>query len=75
MSAFVVVDDENTHNNYTSQLHDEYLVFTSLCCIRGSQNCSSNNCVLNTTSPPQSHLWRAVLPPLTAENGLACCMC
>jgi len=27
------------------------------------------------TSPPQSQLGRAVLPPLAAENGLARCMC
>jgi len=27
------------------------------------------------TSPPQSHLGRAALPPLTAENRLAHCMC
>jgi len=27
------------------------------------------------TSPPQSHLGRAVSPLLTAENGLARCVC
>jgi len=30
---------------------------------------------LQTTSPPQSHLGRAASPPLTAENGLARCVC
>jgi len=27
------------------------------------------------TSPPQTHLERAISPPLTAENGLARCVC
>jgi len=27
------------------------------------------------TSPPQSHFGRAASPPLTAENGLARCVC
>jgi len=31
--------------------------------------------VIIITSPCQGHLGRAVSPPLTAENGLACCVC
>jgi len=32
-------------------------------------------CPITVTSPPQSHLGRAASPPLTAENGLARCVC
>jgi len=42
---------------------------------QSKQNIKKNNRLQTITSPLQCHWEKAASPPLTAENGLACCVC